>query len=657
MKSFGEYLVYVVVKILGALIRCLPVSVVLWVGRRLGSMGYYGNRKHRSLAYANLKIAFAGDKNPRDLKRLVKQVFQNYGQNFVELLRLPLMAKMGIENFVRVEGKDHVHEAIKKGKGVILLAMHFGSWELSSFMGQMLNHPYSVLAKPQKRFSKLDELLNFYRQFGGSTVIARGSGTREVIESLRNNEIIGMVVDQGGKDGSLIKFFGKLASLSVGAIRLGLKFDVPVLFSVIVRENGSRHRLVIHPPLELTKTGKVDEDVTANLNKVAVLMEQYIKTYPAEYMWFYKIWKYSREANIVILSDGKAGHLRQSEAVAELLQEALAGRNIESQVKTIVVQFKNRWARYVANVLSFFMTKNFGHGRIGYLSPFLPRDCFKEIAATSADFVLSTGSGAAAVNFLLAAENQAKNICILKPVISIGLKRFSLGILPFHDYPRPVKGAGLIVTQGAPNLITQEYLEAQSVALAERFPSLRKRGKFRVGVLLGGETKHETLTNAQVRTLLTQIKGVAEQLSAEILVTTSRRTPGAIEQMISREMKGFELCPLVIIANHKNVPQAVGGILGLCDILVVSGDSVSMVSEAASSGKNIIVFRGQKKGNPLFRRDKHGAFLMNLQNQGYIHLTSEQNVGQMILDMAKHKIKTKQLNDRELVLEGLKRII
>ena len=76
-------------------------------------------------------------------------------------------------------------------------------------MSSILGHPYKVIVKSQQRFSKLDELLNSYRECGGSSVVTRGRGTREIIESLGKNDIVGMVVDQGGKDGTLVKFFSR----------------------------------------------------------------------------------------------------------------------------------------------------------------------------------------------------------------------------------------------------------------------------------------------------------------------------------------------------------------------------------------------------------------------------------------------------------------
>ena len=325
-----EHFYYLSLKIFGFFVRLLPVHAALALGRLIGVVVYYFDIRHKQLASANLKVAFSRSKSQNEIKRITKKFFQNYGQNLIEFFRLPLMNREKFDQLIPMEGREHITAALKKNKGVILLAMHFGSWELASLSCAMMEHPYKVIVNPQKRHSKLDELLNSYRACSGNIVLSRGFGTREMVKSLQNNEIIGLVVDQGGRDGVLVPFFDRQASMSVGAIRLGLKFDVPICFSIIIREKGHYHRLVIHPPLELVNTGDTEQDILANLKKIVAIMEGYIKQYPAEYMWFYKIWKYSKESTIVVLDDGRTGHLRQSQAIANILQSALIDRGIQS---------------------------------------------------------------------------------------------------------------------------------------------------------------------------------------------------------------------------------------------------------------------------------------------------------------------------------------
>src|SRR5437867_4641992 len=115
MNSLAEYLIYYSVKIIGFVICLMPAPVALWFGRMIGRLGYYISIKHKSLAYANLKIAFAYKKDPNEIKSITKKLFVNYGQNFMELFRLPLMNEKKFVKLISVEGKEYVDEAIRQG--------------------------------------------------------------------------------------------------------------------------------------------------------------------------------------------------------------------------------------------------------------------------------------------------------------------------------------------------------------------------------------------------------------------------------------------------------------------------------------------------------------------------------------------------------------
>ena len=657
MNSTIEYLAYYSVRIFGFVVRHLPLRWALGVGRIIGGLGYYFDIRHRSLAYANLKVAFAKTKTPEDIRRITKTFFQNYGQNLIEIFRLPLFQSGAMDRLVTLKGEEHLKEALLKKKGVILLAMHFGSWELASRIPTRLGYPYKMIVKHQRKFSRLYELLNSYREAGGSVVISRGSGTRELIKSLHNNEVVGMVVDQGGKDGMLVPFFGRRASLSVGAVRLALKWDVPLCFSIIVRQPHGRHWVTIQEPLELDKTGDLNQDLMANLTKLTKIMEHYITRYPAEYMWFYKIWKYSNQATIVILNDGKKGHLNQSQALAKTVEAALAERGIQSQIQIIDIGFQNSLKAKWIPVLSCLVPAFLSQGRLEFLDQFLTPESFRRLTAVKADFIISCGSAVAPLNHLLSRDYQAKSLCVLKPG-SLSFQRFDLVVLPQHDrLPGRRQNERVVTTRGAPNLIGPEYLREQSELLLKRFSHLRSRAKKKIGVFLGGDNKNYCFPESLAKIVVDQIKEIAEEMNADILVTTSRRTPARVENLLLRELKKHPRCPLLILANRLEVPEAVGGILGLSDILVVSGDSVSMISEAASSGKNTIVFSIKKRKGVSLRPLKHDLFVEKLNDEGFILACEAQSVGRFVSDVAKNKITTKPLNDQPALLKAVREII
>lgn len=657
MSSFRESLIYHSVRLFGAWMRLLPSAVAFGIGRLVGTCAYYFDVRHKTVAYANLKTAFADSKPPAELKRITKRLFQNYGQNFIDLFRMPLITPKNFSQLITVEGKEHVEACLKEGKGGIVLAMHFGSWELASLSCAMIGLPYKVMVKAQTKYSRLDELLNWHRSCGGFVVLSRGMGTRDFVRSLKNNEVIGMVADQGGRDGVLAPFFGRSASMSVGAIRMGLKWGVPICLSIIHREKGARHRMVIHERLELINTGDMERDVASNLAKVAKIMEEYVRQYPSEYMWFYKIWKYSDQANIAILDDGRTGHLRQSQAAVAALQKALGERSIKSRVDSVPVVFRSNGLSRLFSALACVLHPFVYQGRLEFLKRFLTETSYARIIKIKPDFIVSCGSSAAGVNNLLSRDCNAKSIVVLKPGI-LDYRRFDLVVLPEHEAPpKKIKGVLTAVTKAAPNLVTPEYQEEQKEQLLKHYSHLKGNLRLKIGLFIGGDSKDILLTEQQIKTLIHQITEAAQEINADILATTSRRTPLAIEQMLQRRLRTHAHCPLLILASRDEVPSAVGGILGLSDIIVVSGDSISMVSEAASSGKNTIVFTPEVKDPSLKGRNKHVRFIERLNAQGFILSTDVKDIGHTIYNVAKGKIQTQKMDDHQTILEAMRKVI
>jgi mitochondrial fission protein ELM1 len=102
---------------------------------------------------------------------------------------------------------------------------------------------------------------------------------------------------------------------------------------------------------------------------------------------------------------------------------------------------------------------------------------------------------------------------------------------------------------------------------------------------------------------------------ALVFATSSRRTPKWADEALKKALGDRSRCPLLVIANESNRPGVVGGILGHCDAIVVSGESVSMVSEAVSSGKPVVVFMPSED---VKMKTKYREFLKRMADGGLI---------------------------------------
>ena len=129
-----------------------------------------------------------------------------------------------------------------------------------------------------------------------------------------------------------------------------------------------------------------------------------------------------------------------------------------------------------------------------------------------------------------------------------------------------------------------------------------------------------------------------------------------MEALVVREFKGYERCALMILASQNNVPEAVGGLLALSDIVVVSGESVSMISEALSSGKKTVVFPVEGPDRkPL--DNKYSHFASTLSEGGFLVTAKSTRVAEAVDSLLKDKIKTRPLDDNDRLAAAIRKLV
>jgi len=161
------------------------------------------------------------------------------------------------------------------------------------------------------------------------------------------------------------------------------------------------------------------------------------------------------------------------------------------------------------------------------------------------------------------------------------------------------------------NLITPQYLAEQARQLSAVAPV--NKNDLVVGLLIGGDSKQYRMTPEAIAAMIEQVKKFADTCGARIMLTTSRRTSPEVDRLLHAALDGYERCALRVFPNEKNIDSAVGGILGLSGIVVVTGESISMVSEAASSGKPTVVFDLQLKKE--HKHTRHEVFLKKMESR------------------------------------------
>lgn len=286
--------------------------------------------------------------------------------------------------------------------------------------------------------------------------------------------------------------------------------------------------------------------------------------------------------HIWLLADDRAGNVNQLLGVAEALGWPAARREIRY----------TRWVR-LPNMLR-------GASLLG-----LTADSRAALKPPFPDVVLSAGrrSFPAARWIKKASGGKTKIVQLMHPGAA-GFGEADLVVLPVHDGYRGRSRAVMSVV-GTPHRITEKRLAQEREKWEKVF---RKYPRPRLSLIVGGATKDKPFTAAQAHELAAGVKLKAPR---SILVTTSRRTPEAVIDVLKRELPE----PLFFYQFGGSGENPYFGLLACADEIVVTGDSMSMCSECCAAGVPVSLFAPETMVGA-----KHRRFLAALAEKGYAAL-------------------------------------
>ena len=204
------------------------------------------------------------------------------------------------------------------------------------------------------------------------------------------------------------------------------------------------------------------------------------------------------------------------------------------------------------------------------------------------DLIISCGRKSVIPSILLKRKNlKIFTIHIQDP--KVNLKNFDAIVAPEHDN---LKGDNIYTSKGAIHYITE--LEINK---AEQYLSDKIEGEKIVSLILGGPNKYYSFNSDQIINIFNQIKSIFVSDGYKVIIIPSMRTPKEIVDLAIREMGS---CGHVV---NKVDKQAYLSAYALANYVIVTCDSTSMISEAATSGKPIFVAHMKaKKNNYRFKR-------------------------------------------------------
>ncbi len=277
--------------------RYLPPPVGLAVADLIAGLLVRFRPHVYRVVWANLRQVLGPEVGEEQLHLTVRRVFRDTARTYYELWHLVARGEKAISAAVHFPAGSlaRVEEALQQGRGVIVVGSHVGNFDLGilalAASEPMRGRVVQVLGlgeEPAGGFALMDRMRT---QAGIEMTPVTVPALRQAIRHLRAGGVVLTGVDRPVRETlPEVEFFGRLAPLPTGHIRLALRTDVPVLVANMYRTPEGRNVASICAPLEMIRTGDPGEELQINLRRVTELLEAHIRAYPDQWKMFVPVW-------------------------------------------------------------------------------------------------------------------------------------------------------------------------------------------------------------------------------------------------------------------------------------------------------------------------------------------------------------------------------
>jgi KDO2-lipid IV(A) lauroyltransferase len=298
----------------------LPERLIWGVTKFLAWLTFGLLWKYRKRMTENVASVLGSELSPAEQKQLVWRAWLNFARGVLETITVMHLSKGEIISKIKLEGEEHIKDALARRKGVLALSAHLGSFTLIGARLAAAGYPFSVVVKQpaDKRFAQLID--NYRAQLGIHTISAkpRREAAREILKALRNNRIVLLIADEFKSGDVLVDFFQMKAPAPRGPATLALRTGAVTLPIFAVRRADDSVALTTGAAIPPNQCDDIEESVVTTTARHTRCIEAAIRKYPDQWNWLglpRRDGKLSREA-VDRRSTGRAASDRVGETLA-----------------------------------------------------------------------------------------------------------------------------------------------------------------------------------------------------------------------------------------------------------------------------------------------------------------------------------------------------
>ncbi len=266
------------------LARVVPLRAVPALSWCIGAALARRANPRRLMIERNLVRVRGSSLTPRQRRRFVRASYASYARYYLESFKLPTLGFDAVTHRFRVDGYEHIGDALAAGQGPILALPHLGGWEWAGFWLTLVPRAKVTAVAEALEPPELADWFTALRARLGMQIITLGPHAGAAVNrAIRDNHVTCLLCDRH-VDGAAVEvtFFGERTLLPAGPATLALRTGAPLLPTAVYFD-GIGHHSVVRPPIPVERQGTLRADVTRITQLLADELEALIRRAPEQW--------------------------------------------------------------------------------------------------------------------------------------------------------------------------------------------------------------------------------------------------------------------------------------------------------------------------------------------------------------------------------------
>jgi len=283
---------YGILRLFTGLIRFLPYPMALALACLNARLLYLLFPSRVKEAKRRIALVLGDDMTSRDVSIIAWKSWRNTVFSITELARLGTANTTWVDSlYDNNEAVETVVKHLESGGRAIVATCHTGSLELGATRLVRCGIPLFSVAGQQKNHL-VDDFIARLRLASGVETLTRGSGVmRAILRKIKAGSVFAILPDVRMRTpGVVVPFLGGQANVGEGMASFARHTDAVIFPVTMLRHGWMRHEIIIHPPIHPDNSLEPKTDIQRMTAEVLAIIEQSIRSDPAQWFWYNKRW-------------------------------------------------------------------------------------------------------------------------------------------------------------------------------------------------------------------------------------------------------------------------------------------------------------------------------------------------------------------------------